>query len=104
MKELCRNMHIRRTLGQNTRMNMLGSNGIQSKNAGVTAMGIMLSLLRTAMVMIALGFVITRLSGDRADPFSITLYVFAGVAVLLGIIEYAMIRSSLNSCDDCGER
>ncbi len=104
MKELCRNMHIRRTLGQNTRMNMLGSNGIQSKNAEVTAMGIMLSFLRTAMVMIALGFVITRLSGDRADPFSITLYVFAGVAVLLGIIEYAMIRSSLNSCDDCGER
>lgn len=97
-------MHIRRTLGQNTRMNMLGSNGIQSKNAEVTAMGIMLSFLRTAMVMIALGFVITRLSGDRADPFSITLYVFAGVAVLLGIIEYAMIRSSLNSCDDCGER
>ncbi|HIW03988.1 MAG TPA: DUF202 domain-containing protein [Firmicutes bacterium] len=85
-------------------MNMLGSNGIQSKNAEVTAMGIMLSFLRTAMVMIALGFVITRLSGDRADPFSITLYVFAGVAVLLGIIEYAMIRSSLNSCDDCGER
>ncbi len=104
MKELCRYMHIRRTLGQNTRMNMLGSNGIQSKNAEVTAMGIMLSFLRTAMVMIALGFVITRLSGDRADPFSITLYVFAGVAVLLGIIEYAMIRSSLNSCDDCGER
>lgn len=67
-------------------------------------MGIMLSFLRTAMVMIALGFVITRLSGDKADPFSITLYVFAGVAVLLGIIEYAMIRSSLNSCDDCGER
>ena len=54
-------------------MNMLGSNGIQSKNAEVTAMGIMLSFLRTAMVMIALGFVITRLSGDRADPFSITL-------------------------------
>ena len=95
---------MRRTFGQNTRMNMLGSNGIQSKNAEVTAMGIMLSFLRTAMVMIALGFVITRLSGDRADPFSITLYVFAGVAVLLGIIEYAMIRSSHNSCDDCGER
>ena len=82
-------------------MNLLGSNRIETKNAEVTAMGIMLAFLRTAMVMIALGFVVTRLSGDRADPFSITLYVFAGVAVLLGIIEYAMIRGSLT---DGGER
>lgn len=67
-------------------------------------MGIMLSFLRTAMVMIALGFVITRLSGDKADPFSITLYVFAGVAVLIGLIEYAVIRSSLAAYGSGSER
>lgn len=83
---------------------MLSSIGSHAKNAEVTAMGIMLSFLRTAMAMIALGFIVTRLSGDTADPFSITLYVFAGVAVLIGIVEYALLRSSLSSCGDCGER
>ena len=85
-------------------MDLLGCNRIETKNAEVTAMGIMLSFLRTAMVMIALGFIITRISGDNTDPFSITLYVFAGVAVLMGSIENAMLRSSLVNCNCNGER
>ena len=85
-------------------MNVLGSGRIETGNAEVTAMGIMLSFLRTAMVMIALGFVVKRLSGDKADPFSITLYVFAGVAVLIGLIEYAVIRSSLAAYGSGSER
>lgn len=103
MKRIGR-MHNIRLGAQTNAMNMFGSNRIETRNAEVSAMGIMLSFLRTAMVMIALGFVITRLSGDNADPFSITLYVFAGVAVLIGLIEYAMLRSSLSSGGYGGER
>ena len=77
-------------------MNLLASNRPEARNAEVTAMGIMLSFLRTAMVMIALAFVITRMSGDYADPFSITLYVFAGVAVIIGIAKYAALRGTLS--------
>lgn len=83
---------------QTMNMKMLMGKSCETRTAEVNAMNIMISCIRTAMVLVGLGFLILKLTG-KTDAFSIVLYVLAGIAVLIGIAEYAILRSSLEECE-----
>ena len=75
-------------------MKMLMGKSCETRTAEVGAMSIMISCIRTAMALVGIGFLIMKLAG-KTDAFSIVLYVLAGLAVIIGIAEYAMLRGSL---------
>ena len=79
-------------------MKMLMGKSCETRTAEVTAMSIMISCIRTAMVLVGIGFLVMKLAG-KTDAFSIVLYVLAGLAVIIGFAEYSMIRGSLEECE-----
>ena len=84
-------------------MKMLMGKSCETRTAEVTAMSIMISCIRTAMVLVGIGFLVMKLAG-KTDAFSIVLYVLAGIALIIGIAEYAMIRGSLEECENERDR
>ncbi len=69
--------------------------------AKMSAMGIFLSCLRTAFVLLGIAFVLIKLNGDeRMGGYAITMVVLASVLVAIGICASLMFKRGICKVDD----
>lgn len=73
--------------------------------ANMSAMGMFLSCLRTAFVLLGIAFVLIKLNADgKMGGYSITMIVLASVIAIVGLCNAIMFKRGICKVDDDSER